>query len=1096
MKIQENKICRFSIIVLLCIGINYAGVIVKGALQLPVWLDTIGTCLAAYYTNIYGAMISMVVVNLMEGIANPMAFPYIIIGIMLACAYRFCAKRGYMDEFTPAMIASFVIGVLTVVMATPLDIMFYQGYTGNIWGDALYDMLKFQGYPDIICTLADESVVNIVDKQICVFLAYQFIRRSNKRTIEKGKQSSLINHLHMLVICAVCASCLAPVIPQIVYADETKYINYYDYEKIIYNNTSGLPSSEANAIAETEDGYIWIGGYAGLTRYDGTRFEYITEVGISNVTEMVTDQEGRLWIGTNDHGLVVYEKGNFSFLTKEDGLPANAVRTLMTTADGSIYVGTTDEIARIDSNKQVTVLDDQLSGIVSMAENNSGLLVAINGNGTLFMLQNDKVIGTFASMDRAVSYTSVYATGDDFYIGTTGGYLLCAQVQKATLQITKKIPCYLLSGVMRIQQDSNDAIWLCGDKGIGYLDETNRVNMLKYSGFDSSVESMMQDYEGNYWFASSRFGVLKLCKNIFVNIHENSVLEGTVVNAVTEFQGKLYCATDSGLQIIEPVTRKVIRNQLADRLGNVRIRFLQVDSMNRMWICCYGGEGLVCYSADGTIQTYNEENNGTAGDRFRCMLELTDGTVVAGSSEGITFIENGKVTGVLTERDGLTTTQILSLAEGPDGTVYAGSDGSGIYVIRDGKVQEILTEEEGLTSLIILRMTPYNNGYFVVTSNSLSYMENNQIRKIEQFPYFNNYDVLIHEGKAWILSSRGIFVADPENLLSEEKIKYQLFDQSNGMRNSITANSWTYIDEEDKLHFCTNNGVETISMTDNYTYDGNYKMQIGNFMADETVIKPENGVYTVASEVERISITPSICNYTLTDLKVCAYIEGLDSKPVIVRQSTLDTLTYTNVPHGTYTLYLQIYDNSEEKIVQQSTYTIVKEAELWETVYFNIYLTGVLLWIGAFVTWVFSSLRQMLKRRQELETMSIELEKRVNEQTAEIKEKSKKMEAMQWGVIESMASLIESRDGNTGEHVRNTSAYVRMLAEEMKRRNLYPEILTKQFVKVAAKVAPLHDVGKIKISDVILNKPGRFTPEEFEIMKTHAALGGQIVDDI
>lgn len=68
--------------------------------------------------------------------------------------------------------------------------------------------------------------------------------------------------------------------PVIVQAEKSD-IHFQDYIKTIYNNTNGLPSSEANAIAETEDGYIWIGGYAGLTRYDGTRFEYITEGGLA-----------------------------------------------------------------------------------------------------------------------------------------------------------------------------------------------------------------------------------------------------------------------------------------------------------------------------------------------------------------------------------------------------------------------------------------------------------------------------------------------------------------------------------------------------------------------------------------------------------------------------------------------------------------------------------------------------------------------------------------------------------------------------------------------------------------------------------------------
>ena len=148
--------------------INFFGRALAGALQLPIWFDSLGTCLAAYYTNIYGALTAAVAINIIAGTWNPIFYAYIIVGIILACAFRLSVKRGYMDALTPAMIFSFVAGVITVIAATPLDVIFNNGYTGNMWGDALYEMLSFKGYPSAICTLADESIINIIDKQTCV----------------------------------------------------------------------------------------------------------------------------------------------------------------------------------------------------------------------------------------------------------------------------------------------------------------------------------------------------------------------------------------------------------------------------------------------------------------------------------------------------------------------------------------------------------------------------------------------------------------------------------------------------------------------------------------------------------------------------------------------------------------------------------------------------------------------------------------------------------------------------------------------------------------------------------------------------------------
>lgn len=113
--------------------------------------------------------------------------------------------------------------------------------------------------------------------------------------------------------------------------------------------------------------------------------------------------------------------------------------------------------------------------------------------------------------------------------------------------------------------------------------------------------------------------------------------------------------------------------------------------------------------------------------------------------------------------------------------------------------------------------------------------------------------------------------------------------------------------------------------------------------------------------------------------------------------------------------------------------------------------------------------------------------------TAEIKEKSQRLDTMQHGTIMGMASMIESRDGSTGEHVKNTARYVEILAKEALKRGVYPEELTEEFVEQLVKAAPMHDIGKIAISDVILNKPGGFTDEEYAIMKSHTTEGGKII---
>ncbi|MCR5078316.1 MAG: HD domain-containing protein [Bacilli bacterium] len=114
----------------------------------------------------------------------------------------------------------------------------------------------------------------------------------------------------------------------------------------------------------------------------------------------------------------------------------------------------------------------------------------------------------------------------------------------------------------------------------------------------------------------------------------------------------------------------------------------------------------------------------------------------------------------------------------------------------------------------------------------------------------------------------------------------------------------------------------------------------------------------------------------------------------------------------------------------------------------------------------------------------------------ELVKEQKRISDMQEHTISGLASLIESRDTETGGHIVRTSALVKMVAEQSVEEGLYKETLTPEFISRLCTLAPMHDVGKIVVSDQILKKPGKLTKEEFEAMKKHAAMGGKVVREI
>lgn len=132
----------------------------------------------------------------------------------------------------------------------------------------------------------------------------------------------------------------------------------------------------------------------------------------------------------------------------------------------------------------------------------------------------------------------------------------------------------------------------------------------------------------------------------------------------------------------------------------------------------------------------------------------------------------------------------------------------------------------------------------------------------------------------------------------------------------------------------------------------------------------------------------------------------------------------------------------------------------------------------------------------ELEKYKIKLEQEIEDKNKALRDHADKMLRLQDQTIIGMANLIESRDGNTGEHVKRTSYYVEILARKAMEKGLYTDVLNENYIELLVKAAPLHDIGKIAVPDAILQKPGKLTDEEFERIKAHTTDGGRIIKDV
>ena len=126
----------------------------------------------------------------------------------------------------------------------------------------------------------------------------------------------------------------------------------------------------------------------------------------------------------------------------------------------------------------------------------------------------------------------------------------------------------------------------------------------------------------------------------------------------------------------------------------------------------------------------------------------------------------------------------------------------------------------------------------------------------------------------------------------------------------------------------------------------------------------------------------------------------------------------------------------------------------------------------------------------------LDIDELIRERTTKLQQRTEQLQRLQNGIVFVLADMVESRDQGTGGHVERTTTYIKILVDAMIVHGVYADALCEMDLELFVSSARLHDVGKISISDTILNKPGKLTDEEFEIMKTHSAEGERIISQI
>lgn len=1076
---KNQKSYLVSLFIAICIIINYLGKIISSHFCLPVWLDSLGTVLTAYTLGpVCGAIVG-VSVNIIYALINsPLHIWYCFVSIALGFTVGHCAKKGFINTIFGVLSTSFLVTIFSIVISTPINYIFFDGQISNVWGDGIVKLLQNLKINNFLSYLAGEFYIEFLDKTFTLLFLYLLIkvyRRFLKKHVNKWIKVAENNTTLLSFVFLVLAGIFHPTKLSAIKIEPSNFNNYI---QTIYDETHGIPGGVTNDIEQTLDGVLWIGTYNGLYRYSGTFFRFMNEFNtVKNVNTLFVDEAGRLWIGTNDSGISICINENISnVVNQENGLPSDSIRCITQAADGNYYVGTSESLAVISLSGGLSVVRTipEIIWASSISADNCGNIATVTDSGFIYLLKGSEILDFKNKSEKnGSSYTCcTFTTSGLLYAGTTDNNIDIFSIENGRLKYTSSIECRDLRNINSINFTEDNFYFICADNGIGFLDSQNVYRKLNTYNFNSSINRMLVDYQGNLWFTSSRQGLLRLCKSIFSEIHSNTSAQENVINTVTEWNELLFLGKDNGLEIFGE-KNKELYDKLLNLFAGKRIRCLKVDSKNNLWVCT-AGNGFFQISTDRTIKNYNDKN-GTCGNRFRCIQELSNGVIAVAGDSGISFIKDQKVIQNIDNKSGMENPKTLCILEDKNGNILAGTDGSGIYAIKNGKVIRSYKKQDGLSSEVILRMVKDStgNGIFIVTSNGLCYMEKDSIRLLNNFPYNNNYDLAEgRDGTIFVLSSAGIFVVDKATLLSGKKLDYELFNSKKGLRYSLTPNSRNHIDTNGNFFLSSDAGVVCFNI---YNYDlsvRSYRSMLKFINCDGINYPIERGEkLKLPQGIKRIEINPEVINYSLNDPYISVWLDGFEQEPKVMLQSELSTITYTNLPVGDYVFRIAVLDNKGKKVIAESSYNIHKEKEIYDNWWFILYAVSVFTLAVVYLTW-------LIFRTQ--------IQKTLNMQKREL-ELAKVQAQMGNEAILTVAKAVDARDENTSQHSFRVSEYSVLIAQRLGYNNNECEELKK--------AALLHDIGKIGIADNILKKASNLTDEEYAIMKSHVIKGAEILKE-
>jgi signal transduction histidine kinase/ligand-binding sensor domain-containing protein len=524
------------------------------------------------------------------------------------------------------------------------------------------------------------------------------------------------------------------------------------YIQTTWTVQEGLPQNSVNAILQTRDGYLWLGTFGGLARFDGVKFtifDSATTPGMkaNRILSLYEDRAGVLWIGTetgevmslsgaaartfstndglpgglvwcfweDDHGvlwigttkgLTRWQQGNVRTYTKEDGLAGNIIWSIYEDRPGHLWLGTDQGLVEFSDGRGLA--REPRAGLrVVRPGNNAAIWLA--GYPGLACLVNDQV--TYYAQTEGLSRQVVRAMTSDRPGNIWAGYFDTGVVSRWEPGSPSAPPQTIAvdpTGVRAINVDTEGNIWVgLGGGGLVRLKERRVTAYAKEDGFpNDGVQAITDDGARGVWVTTGR-GLVHVTGGQDPKFTASMETHG-LGGIYRDRDGALWVGGDGLTRIVDGESKTY---STAEGLSSGAVNSIVRDKYGKLWAGTTSGLNEF---REGRFVAYHN-SVGLASDDIRFILPAADDSLWVGTVGGLSHFTDGAFTNYTVEQ-GLSNNYVRSIVQEDDGALWIGTYGGGLDRFKDGRFVPVTTKD-GLFDPFISQIIDDGGGRFWMLSN-------------------------------------------------------------------------------------------------------------------------------------------------------------------------------------------------------------------------------------------------------------------------------------------------------------------------------------------------------------------------------------------